>query len=78
MINTHVFGTTTDETRNTMCASYACMTLPVCLFVVNTLCFARTLVHFCLSLHLIPAPITPYHHFTTERHAKSFLSQILP
>ena len=78
MINTHVLGTITDRTGNTMYASYACMTLPVCLVVVNTLCFAPSSTPFCLSLHLIPAPLIPYHYFKTERHVKYSLSQILP
>ena len=70
MINTHVFITTTDLIWNTIYASYACITLPVCLSWVNILCFARSSAHFCLSLHSILAPIIPYHYFKTEREFK--------
>jgi hypothetical protein len=70
MINTHVFITTKGMTWNTIYASYACITLPVCLYLANTLYSTHSFAPFFFSLHLIPPHIIPYHWFRTERDFK--------
>ena len=55
---------------NTIYTSYACITLPVCLSLVNTIYSIQSSAHFRFSLPLISSLIIPYHHFRTERNFK--------